>query len=269
MATDVTKYDERFAAMAQEYAQVERVSGNFISTKGGVLTYENEPLPGNQMAVIILDVVHERTFYAEKYDSSREHATPPVCYAFGRTEEDVAEMAPHPTMQVDLSYFQPQSDLCSTCPNNEWGSSDTGRGKACAERRRMALLPAGYFTPKRGSRDFDLNLFDDPKHFKSADIAYLKLPVMSVKDWARYVTDIAASLRRPPLAVISRVYLEPDPKSQFRVKFEMIEELPSDLYEIVMERHREAKTQIIQGYNPPSGDSGEDDAPKRRQSARR
>jgi hypothetical protein len=132
----------------------------------------------------------------------------------------------------------------------------------------MALLPAGYYSPKKGSRDFDLSLFDDPEHFKTADIAYLKLNVMSVKDWARYVTTLASQYRRPPMGVISRVYLEPDPKSQFRVKFEMIEELPVEMYDTIMERYEEAQREIIFGYAPPSGEAAAD-APARTRGVRR
>ena len=252
----VTKYDERFAQMADAYAGEEQVGGDFLSTRGGILTFQDEPLPGNQMAVVILDVVMERTFYAEKYDPSAEHNSPPICYAFGRMDgtEDLDDLAPHVSMQSDLNFFEPQNDICKTCPNNEWGSSDTGKGKACAERRRMAILPAGYYQPKRGSRDMELHLIDDPEHYASADIAYLKLNVMSVKDWARYVTDLASRLRRPPMGVITRVYLEPDPKSQFRVKFDMLEELPEELFDTIMDRHEEAKNGIIFPYRAPSGE---------------
>lgn len=263
MANEITRYDAQMAALAEQYASTEHVGGDFISTKGGILTFQDEPLPGNQMAVVILDVVRERTFYATKYDAAAERNNPPICYAFGRTDE---EMAPHTSMQVDLNYFQPQNDVCASCPNNEWGSSDTGRGKACSERRRMAILPAGYYTPKRGSRDLDLQLFDTTEHYENADIAYLKLPVMSVKDWARYVTQLASSLRRPPLGVVTRVYLEPDPKSQFRVKFELIEELPVELFDTVMARHEEAKNNIVFGYSPPQES---DSAAPRGRSARR
>ena len=253
MGSDITKYDERFAEMAKAYAQGEHVGGDFLSTRGGVLTFNDEPLPGNQMCVIILDVVMERTYYTHAYDSDGENL-PPVCYAFARPG-DTDEMAPHlETMQVAKEYFTPQNDICRTCPHNEWGSADVGRGKACKERRRLALLPAGYYQPKRGSRDFDLHVFEDPEHYEAADIAYLKLPVTSVKDYARYVTDLASRLRRPPLAVITRVYVEPDPNSQFRVKFEQIAEIPPELYDAVMLRHDEARAGIIFGYPPPSGE---------------
>lgn len=250
--TALTPWDEQMARLGAEYADTEQQSGTFLSTKGGILTFQDEPLPGNQMAVVILDVVRERTFYTEKYDPMQEHNLPPVCYAFGRTDD---EMAPHPSMQAGPDYFIPQNDVCATCPNNEWGSSDTGRGKACSERRRIAMLPAGYYQPKRGSRDFDLHLFTDTEHYESADIAYLKLNVMSVKDWARYVTHLSSAHSRPPFGVVSRVYLEPDPKSQFRVKFEVLELLPPELFETIYARHEEAKESIVFGYPPPSAEA--------------
>lgn len=255
MSNEVAKWDERLAKMGEEYAETETLGGSFLSTKGGVLSFQDEPLPGNQMAVVILDVVRERTYYTEKYDASAEHNLPPVCYAFGRSDE---EMAPHPSMQAGPHYFVPQHGECAGCPNNEWGSSDTGRGKACSERRRIAMLPAGYYVPKRGSRDFDLHLFDGAEaeaHYQSADIAFLKLNVMSVKDWARYVTNLSSAHNRPPFGVISRVYLEPDPKSQFRVKFEVLELLPDELFETIYARHEEAKSSIIFGYPPPSAEA--------------
>lgn len=261
---ELTVYDEKFAAMAQEYTSGERVTGSFISTRGGVLSFNEEPLPGNQMCVVILDYVQERTFYTEKFSPDREVALPPVCYAFKRND-DPEEMAPHPSMQADLTYFQPQNNICRTCPNNEWATADTGRGKACSERRRLALLPAGWYKQKRGSRDFDLEIVTDPDFYAHADIAFLKLPVTSVKDFAKYVTGLAASHRRPPVAAITRIYIEPDPKSQFRVKFELIELLPDELFDVIMKRHEEAKAGIIFGYPPPTGvDAAAGKAPIRR-----
>lgn len=255
--TAVTPWDEQMAALGQQYATQEATGGSFLSTKGGILTFQDEPLPGNQMAVIILDVAHERTFYAEKYQAGAENNLPPVCYALERAldVEAVATMGPHPSMQAGPDYFVPQNDVCATCPNNEWGTSDTGKGKACGERRRLAMLPAGYYQPKRGSRDMELHLFDDPAHYASADIAYLKLPVMSVKDWGRYTGQLSASHSRPPFGAITRVYLEPDPKSQFRVKFEMLELLPAELFQTIYDRHVEAAASIVFGYPPPSAEA--------------
>lgn len=243
----LTAYDEEWAKRAQAAVSEEPpAGGTFLSARGGILSFGEEEMPGNQACVIVLDAVREHTFYADKFDEDNPQS--PICYAFGRGGE---EMGPHPSMQADLNYFAPQSDDCAKCKWNEWGSADKGRGKACQNRRRLALIPAGYYNPKRGSKDCDLELYSDPKHFQTADIAFIKLPVMSVKNWSKYVTQLSSSVRRPPHGVITRLFLEPDPKSQYRVHFEMIEEIPDDLAQIIMRRHEEASSQLITGYSPP------------------
>jgi hypothetical protein len=247
MSQEIVNYDEAWAKQAQAAAeQVPPSTGTFISTRSGILSFGDEVLPGNQACVIILDMVREHTYYAEKFSEDNPQA--PVCYAFGRAGE---EMAPHHSMQADVAYFQPQSDTCQGCKHNEWGSANTGRGKACQNRERLALIPAGYYMPKKGSRDFDLELFTDPKHFQTADTAFIKLPVTSVAGWWKYVSQLASQTHRPPHGVVTRMFLEQHPKWQYQVHFEQIEEVPNELASIVMARHEEALKTPIAGYSPP------------------
>lgn len=243
---DISKKWEAQAVKAA--AEVPASGGTFLSTKGGILKFGEETMPGNQVCVIILDALLENTAYEGKFDPN--DSKPPRCYAFGRLDEQ-KEMAPHPSMEAFPEYFIPQSESCATCPLNEYGSAETGRGKACQNRARLALLPAGFYSPKRGSKDFDLELFSDPDHFKTADIAHIKLPVLSVKNYFKFVNDVAAAHRRPPHGVIARVYVEPDEKAQFKVCFEMLEEVPDELAEIIFARNEEAMAQKIGGYQPP------------------
>lgn len=253
---ELTNYDEAFAKMAQQYADDEASGGMFITTRGGVLSFGEEELPGNQMVVVVLDSVRENTFYTEKFDA--DNMVPPKCYAFSRGKEDPA---PHESMQSH-PYFEPQHEECSGCQWNEFGSAATGRGKACQNRRRLAVIPAGYYSKKKGSRDFDLHLITDLDHYKTADIAYFKVPVTSVRDWSKYVTGLSASIHRPPVAVITRVWIEPHPKFQISTHFELIEELPEELAPIIMARHEEAVASIIQPYAPPREDN--DAKPKKK-----
>lgn len=246
--TNLINYEAQFAASADAYAAEEPASsGHLISTRGGILRVGEEPLPGNQMCVIVLDAVRENTYYPTKYNPDVN--LPPTCYAFGRTD---AEMGPHPTMQADLSYFAPQHSSCTGCPMAEWGSADTGRGKACSNRRRLALLPAGMYTAQRGSRDFALDLIDDPRHFETAETAFLKLPVTSVREWTKYVQFVTSTYRRGPYGVVTRIFLEPDPKSQFRVGFEFIELVQDKFAGAIIGRHNQAVNELVKGYQPPS-----------------
>ena len=246
MGTEIANFDEAYARDAQRYAAEEpQGGGSFISTKSGVLSFNDEELPGNQLCAVILDFVAESTYYGAKWEEGVK--SPPICYAFGRPGE---ELAPHESMQNFPEVFEPQHETCDGCKWNEWGSADTGRGKACQNRRRLAVIPAGMYSAKKGSRDFELDLFDDPKHFQEADLAFLKLPTTSVSVWAAYVAQLSAAHRRPPYGVVTRIYLEPHKNHQFHVKFEMLELLPNNLAATVFARHEAASRSIITPYRP-------------------
>lgn len=265
MANDLIQYEQQWAEQASEITQHERVQGALtFSTRAGALMLGEERMPGDQVCVIILDFVRLNTYYGDKFDS--DNPMPPVCYAVGRTEE---ELGPHLAMQQDLSYFHPQNDptlygACKTCALNQWGSADQGRGKACQNRRELALLPAGFYVPRPRSRDFDLNLIDDPVHYQTADTARLRLPVTSVNNWARYVNLISAQYRRPPAGVVTRIFLEADQKTQYKVNFELVEAVPDHLASIVIQRQAVVSAIPHPGFPPPDTQSARQPVPQGR-----
>jgi hypothetical protein len=252
-STALVPISQKWAEAAQVAVQEEPETGGlWVSTKSGVLSIDDEELPGNQMYVVILDHYRENTYFEGRYNP--ELKAPPKCYAFARGG-DGDEMGPHESMKVSLAweggYFEPQHDTCQGCPMNEWGTADTGRGKACQNRRRLILLPAGYCAPKKGSRDFDVEIFTDPVHFQTADEAQLKLPVTSSKEFSKYVTNLGSQYQRPPHGVITRIYLEPHAGDQFHVKFEVVEEVSDDLAQIIMDRNARCREREFHGYAPP------------------
>lgn len=233
---------------AKAAAAVPVTGGSFLSTRGGTLAFGEEVMPGNQVCVVILGAIMENTFYAEKFNPDDTKA--PICYAFGQGL-DAIEMAPHESMQADPDYFIPQAEECKVCPHSQWGSADTGRGKACQNRVRLALIPAGVYSPKKGSRDFDLEVYTDEKHFQTAEIIHIKLPVMSVENYYKFQAQVSSALRSPPEGVLARLFIEPDPKSQYKVHFEVIEQLSDELAGICMLRADEAAAAKIRGYRAP------------------
>ena len=254
MAQALTTYDEKWATMAQKAAEAEPVNaGTWLSARGGELVIGGEALPGAQAAVIIIDSFNENTYYEGKYNP--EEPMPPVCYAAGRDGET---MFPSEAMQVDLNYFQPQHMDggtvlgCQGCPMNQWGSAAQGRGKACQNRRRLTLIPAGQYVPReRNSRDLVLEVFDDARHFEQADIAFFKIPVTSVKNWAKYVHQLATSVRRPPAGVMTRLAIVPHAENQIEVTFEMLDLVPDSLADIVIGRRQTAEALPMPVYLPP------------------
>lgn len=230
----IAKWDEELAKYATEAAKVEAAAGGgqLFSIRGGQLSWQDSHIPNNEMAVIIVDTIFENVLYEGKFDPDTMLA--PTCFAFAREEGD---LTPH---QIVVAAGQNQStDGCKGCEHNEWGSADTGRGKACRNTRRLALLPAGTF-----NRNGDFELFEEENHYATATVGFLKLPVTSVKGYANMVKQVAGAMRRPPFGVIIRVSVMPDPKTQFKVNFDVLDLVPDYLMGTIMRRREEVMATI-------------------------
>lgn len=248
--TAVANYDEELAKMAGGATALTNSGGGgrFFSTQAGVLQFDDVPLPGNQMVAIIGAWCLENVYYEGAYD--KDSRTPPTCFAFCKNPDEKEEMTP-PTIVDEEEVFERQSDLCKTCPQNEFGSALQGRGKACSNRRRLALIPGGTYKSLGGrGGGYDMELITDEEHFRTAEEAYLKLPVMSGKGFDAYVRDIADQFRKPLFAVYTRIFLTPDAKSQFRVNFELIEPVENELIPALMDRYRKLHDAIDFNYTP-------------------
>lgn len=197
--TALVNWEETLAGFAQEAAAEETVQGTWMSTRAGRLSIDKQPVAGNVLDCIVIAYARENAFYPGKFDPN--NPVPPKCYAIQPvgTNTNELDMAPHAEVE------DPVSDLCDGCPNNEWKSGEGGKGKACKNIRRLALLPA--------------DAAKSPQGITEADVIYLKLPVLSVQNWGKYVNAVAAEYKRPPFAMVTQVSTEPDAKAQFKVTF--------------------------------------------------
>lgn len=230
-STEIARWDDELAKQAEIAAGMEASAGGgqFFSTRGGQLSWQDAPLPGNEMAVVILDHIFETVYYEGRYDSDAPQS--PTAFAFGRVQD---ELRWHENSDPEFA-----GELCSESEVCEWGSADTGRGKAARETRRLAMIPAGQF-----NRNGDFELFDDPDHYATTTVGFMKLPVTSVKGFANFVKQVAGALKRPPFGIIARVAVVPDAKTQFKVTFEVISKVPDELMGAIMTR-REEVVEII------------------------
>jgi hypothetical protein len=254
-STAVANWDEQLAKEAEVAAGMEANTGGgqFFGLRGGILSWQDAPMPNNQMAVVIVDSILENVFYEGKYDPDTPQS--PVCFAFGREEKS---MAPHQLVLDAGNQACGESGLCSGCEMNEWASADVGRGKACRNTRRLAMIPAGVI-----GDNGKFQIFDDEEHFATAAVGFMKLPVTSVKGYASFVKQVAAALRRPPFGIVTKVKVVPDAKSQFKVTFEPISPLPDELMPIIMKRNEEVKATIDFPYQP-----NEEEAPPPKKGSR-
>ena len=233
----VANWDEELAKQAAAAAQTEAstATGNFFSLKGGILAWNDSPLKNNEMAAIILDSVLENVYYNSDYD--QDDPKGPLCFSFGREEKD---MVPHADV---VEAGTEQHETCHGCPMNEFGTADKGKGKACRNVRRLGLIPAGGF-----AKDGTFEPEEDEDAYRDAQLGFMKLPVTSVKGYAAYVKTLAASLKRPPLGVFTKITVVPDAKSQFKVTFEALGNVPNELMGAIMARKPEAVATIDSPY---------------------
>lgn len=219
-------WDDELAKYAQEASAKERlVAGKFLSVKGGALSLDGQALKGNVADVVVVGSVYENTYYEGAYDP--DNKSPPVCYAFADEEKG---LAPHPESA------KPQAESCAACPLNKWGSARKGEGKACQNRRRLAMIAAVDLTPTS---------------VEKAEVVYLKVPVTSTRYWAAYTKGLANMMKRPPFAVITRVACHPDPKTQIRLGFEPVGNLPSEVIPAILKVVEGQKEAIGFPYGKP------------------
>lgn len=251
-STAVTNWKDELKGAAQEYADQESHigGGSFFGLQSGVLTYDGSPVPGNQMAVVIVDSVLENLYYEGTWDS--DNPEPPTCFAFGRAPD---EMEIHEVVFKAEQNQSTKEESCAGCEHNEWGSADVGRGKACRNTRRLALIPAGTLNPKTD----EYEPIEEEKHYQSSEFTYMKLPVTSTTAFANYVKSVSKAMGYPPFAVVTKISVVPDAKTQFKVVFETIGELEEDLLPIMVERNKECRETIDFPYSLERDD--DDDKP--------
>lgn len=184
---------DKLAQAAKEQAATEKPTGNFFSTKGGTLSWNNMALPGNKMEVIVLASAHENIYYGAAFDAVNPAS--PLCYAYSLSG---LGMTPHSEVE------QQQSPTCASCRQAKWGSGDRGKGTACKPIRRLALLPAS------AAASIDA--------VEKATVGLLRVPITSVANWVAYVGALA-NRQLPTFAVVCEIAVIPDAKTMFKIAF--------------------------------------------------
>lgn len=232
--TSVVSWQKKLEEEAVAGAAGEVSQSEFVSFKAGVLTFNGQQIPGNAMEVVVLDSAFEHALYADvdvkgvtpwAYDVNNPRS--PSCYAMGRVE---SELAPADKVQAK------QSESCSVCRFNEWGSDPAGgKGKACKNVRRLTLMDAGV-------------LQAGEKGIAAATPVFAKLPVTSGKNFSAFVIQIANVTKRPPYGVIAKMSVVPDQRTQFQVKWEFVDMIPDALIPAMMAKKESLGDDILFDY---------------------
>lgn len=156
---------------------------NKLSIRNRVFTFGGEKL-GKKIKGAVVDFAYLNTYYGKKFSEDEQNI--PKCFAIS---EDGEDMEPHENVT------KPQNGTCEGCPKNEWGSG-RGRGKACAERRRLAII--------------DENDLEDADSVAEAEWAMLELPPTSITNWSSFVAECTKKLNRPYYTVMVEIAFDAD-----------------------------------------------------------
>jgi hypothetical protein len=210
--TAVVKWDEELAKRARNAhrvaANVGSGGGNYLSFKGGKLSFKDVAIKSNRLDIVVLAAVAENNYFDGPYDPKSPQS--PLCYAFGRPDGDDDDMKPHEQVFKDGNN---QSDFCRNCEHNEWGSAAKGRGKACKNQVKLCFIPADALE-KDGA-------------VAKEEAVYAKLPVTSGKHWSRYINELGD---KHFLQFVTTLCLESDEGEEtYHVVFEAKEEITGEV----------------------------------------
>lgn len=242
----MTLWEQEMAEEAARTAQQERKvgGGKYFSVKGATLKYDDAPVQGNRVAAIVVNSVIEQLYYAEEYDPDRK--TSPDCYAFSHDPDELAPRDDVPNKQAET---------CAECPHFKWGTGKNGKGKACREHRKLAIVAAGVLDDNDELEAFEV------EDLQRGDMATMKVPTSSIKNWAGYAKQLASALKRPTRAVVTQISVKPHEKNQYEMFFEPIGKLEQEKVQAMNDRYDEAEELLNRPYAEVSE---EEEAPKPR-----
>lgn len=205
----IANWEERLGAMAKQDSVRGHKMGesNFISTQGGILSHQGQELP-NPLIVIVTDFTYENAYYTTVFDA--DNPAPPACFAIGDDPDELTPSDTSPELQVAAG------DMCEACDMNEWATSQTGKGKACKNGARLALVNA------TNGDDIDMSLVN-----AASEPAFLRVAPTSLKHFEKYKNKITKVTGSPLLAVVTEIELVPV-KTWHELHFTFIQQIEDE-----------------------------------------
>lgn len=180
----------------------------------------------DELQIVIVDFLSVNSFYEGAYDPN--NISPPACFAIGTIPTQLVASDNSPNKQ---------SDACSTCPMNQFGSS--GNGKACKNGRRLAVLP--------------------PDADEDTPMWILDVSPTGLKGFDGYVRSVSQKFGLPPIGVLTTVSMD---ASVDYPKLVFSDPQPNENLEVHFARSKEAMDRLTQ--EPDVSQYGQDAPPPAR-----
>ena len=172
MAAQVANVASRLTSNVMDHIKFKGSMG-FIMPDGSVVP---------KLKVVIVAFTNANTLFSTGYTPGKVEA--PLCYAISTQPTNLVPRANSPAIQ---------HDRCDTCPKNQFKSASNGKGKACRNARRMAVLVYNPSVP-----------------VQNCPMMTLEAPPTSLKAFDRYVAGLAAQYSCLPLAVVTEISMVPE-----------------------------------------------------------
>lgn len=159
-------------------ARIERPAGQTIGIKGKKFKYKNDVI-GRVANFVIVDFIRANAYYDTPFHEDTIEL--PACLALSVDGENMVPLEHAP---------RKQNAQCDGCEQNAWGSADIGRGKACAEQYRIAVLAVDHSRKET---------------YANCEMATITVPPTSKQNFGDYVHALDEKTGRPPLAFLTEM----------------------------------------------------------------
>lgn len=232
-ASQMAPVSSRFASVPQENDLAGGITGGYglITYKGKVWTIKHQ---GQEMVLMRPDGDGPRNSIELVILKANPHLSK-IWYENGYVEGSNAppDCSAANGLKPDNGVPKPQHTVCATCPKNQWGSDPRGgKGKACGDSRRLAVVP----------------LLDIPNESLGGPLL-LRVPAASLQDMAAFSNQMAAK-GYPYYSIGVRIGF--DPKESYpKFEFSAIRPLTDAEADIVIGMQKtEAVARVVSEPSP-------------------
>jgi hypothetical protein len=203
---------------AEEDDRVPVGAGSKITlNKRGQFVFQGADI-GEEIKVIIVDHSFAKKYFDSPYDEN--NPSPPACFALKLKPDNIA---PHDTSP------DKQAKICDECWANKFKSDKRGKGKACQDKHRMAVL-----------------LIDDLAD--DSVLIEIEVPVTSGGAFRKYIKTLTKGTDNPSYAVVTTITADDDADWQ-KFIFTYDDDVPENLMGVVMARRKEARELVMTPYD--------------------
>lgn len=197
--------------------------------KDGNLTFKADGNDvGQEIVFAVVESAWSKQWYAQAYQKGV--SATPDCYAFGHKEKGLVA---HPNSPEPQNKQGDGSSPCDGCPHNKFGTASVGKGKACGDKPRLAII-FGH----------------DTKEAKRASVYQLDIPAASIRNFNEYLTtlgDLTPHGNVREALTRARAQMRPGAKGH-EIKFSFEGVLPGEAVQAILARGTTAYEQLTQPF---------------------